>query len=126
MREFKTGVERKPVEIEVLPSEDFISEVAPHKMVHFMSRSGIAQPVQKLPRYLVQRLEGTGRENDFATHRKMLRELNKGEVATSRFVLALHTAFAEHIPLVESHRWNTRMDSSSHLWVLRCLNNMVK
>lgn len=102
MREFKTGVERKPVDIEVIPSEDFISELAPHKMVHFMSRTGIAQPVQKLPRYLAQRLEGTGRENDPAAHRKMLRELNKGETATSRFVLALHAAFAQHIPFTLS------------------------
>ena len=102
MRQFKTGIEQKLVEIEILPSEDFIGELVPHKMVHFMSRTGIAQPVQKLPRYLAQRLEGTGKENELATHRKMLRELNRGETATSRFVLALHTAFAQHIPFTLS------------------------
>lgn len=102
MREFKTGSERKPVEIEVVPSEDFIREIAPHKAVHFMSRTGIAQPVQKLPRYLARQLEGTRRENDPAAHRQIMRELNKGETATSRFVLALHTAFAEHIPFTLS------------------------
>lgn len=98
MRQIKTGIERKAVEIEVVPSVEFIGDVLPHKRVHYMSRSGVAQPVQKLPEYLAKRLKETGQENNLANQRKMLRQINKGENATSRFVLALHTAFAKHIP----------------------------
>jgi hypothetical protein len=96
------GIEQRAINIEVVPSEEFIAEVIPYKTVHFISRSGLAQPVRKLPNYLANRIKGTENENDPTAHRKMFRALNKGELATSRFVLALHTAFAEHIPFTLS------------------------
>ena len=95
MREFNLPrIEKKPVVFENSSTEEFLSDVAPHKKIHFMSRSGIAQPVQEIHRYYTRGEKVV----DEATRRKILRQMNKGETTVSKFVLSLHTAFAKHIP----------------------------
>jgi len=69
MRTFKTNFERKSNDIRIEKSMDFIQNLTDYKAVHFMSRDGIASAMGKCE-----------------------------EVTTSRFVLALHDAFANHIP----------------------------
>jgi hypothetical protein len=69
MREFSTRFERKPQQIYTGNSMDFIKEFTDSKRIHFMSRDGVASS----------------------------RKTGRGE-PTSKFVLALHDCFADHIP----------------------------
>lgn len=69
MREFTTRFERKTKDIQIINSMDFVKNLTDYKRIHFMSREGIASS-----------------------------QKNLREPTTSRFVLALHDSFANHIP----------------------------
>lgn len=97
MREIKMPrIEREPVELEITPSEEFIADLTNFKSVHFLSRSGIAQPKQDIPSFFLRRNPDAG--NTPEGRRKILREMNRGESTVSKFVTSLHSAFARHIP----------------------------
>jgi hypothetical protein len=105
MRTFK-GSNVSPFEGELLKAStlDFIKQFVPHKTSHFLSREGIVQVVPKIPK----NFESFTRDQPESFKTKFLAELNRGTMATSRFVFALHSAFDKHIPFSISPEviWN--------------------
>lgn len=103
MREIKIPrVERRDVMMETLPTEGFLEDMAPHKAIHFMSRTGITQVAATLPHNMKLMLEKMGKQNDPKFRQGLIRELQKGTTATSKFVTSLHDAFDNHIPFAIS------------------------
>lgn len=96
---------RKP-EFITTSSLSFIKDNIPFKKVHFQSRDGIVEVAQTPPDWVMGPVQRAKAKNPNADEKviinRVLEEKRRPTKAVSRFVLALHSAFAKHIPFTLS------------------------
>lgn len=96
-------IETKTPKTELSKSEDFVTEVVGNpKRIHFNTSGGISLPQKSLSPYMEDVLNRSPVSVREERRLKAVKEINRPTSTVSRFVMALHNAFAEHVPFTLS------------------------